>query len=417
MESVISYIARAFIVSGIMYCYYLLVLRNKKFHAYNRFYLLVTIFLSLLAPFVHFSWYHVNIPHDAPLNNLITIVAGPNEVKPAAPFTVGTVALGISAFVSVSLLTLLFAKIRWIYRLKRSETSIRMDGFNFIETTARQTPFSFLNNLFWKKGMSATDGNGKKILEHELAHIRQRHTYDKLIAQLTLCIFWMNPFYWLIQKELNIIHEFLADAVSVEEGDSESFALMLLQSYNGGSHLFPSHSFFNSSIKRRLTMITSSHKTPYSYLRRAAVLPLAVFLLSLSSFTLSAQTDKKVDHVEVQGETGKGDTGIVYFKDGSKEKYILNNPAENKVFKQKYARFLSHPQRPSNEPKHIDQPTSIQYEPLNPIPSNISEITFGSETISLKLDNGAKEQYDLTNEEEKKSFESKYGKLKMKKEI
>ena len=165
-------------------------------------------------------------------------------------------------------------------------------------------------------------------------------------------------------------------------------------------------------------MIASSHKTPCSYLRKVAVLPLTIFLLAVFSVTLRAQTGKTVDHVEVHGETGKGDTAIVYFKNGTKEKYVLNNPAENRVFKQKYERFLAHPQPALKEPKHLDkQPASIKYEPLNPIPDNINEITFGSETIWLKLNDGTKEQYDLRNEEERRIFESKYGKLKNKKEI
>jgi beta-lactamase regulating signal transducer with metallopeptidase domain len=411
MESMISYISKVFVVSGILFVYYLLVLRNRRFHTYNRFYLIMTILLSLLVPFIQFRWYEVSIPPDAPLNSFVTIMDDRSEVKPTRSFTAGTVVFGISAFVSLWLFVSLSAKIRWIYRLKRTGKRTRMERFDFIETPARQAPFSFLNNLFWREGMSATDENGKKILKHELTHIRQGHTYDKLFAQLALCAIWMNPFFWLIQKELNMIHEFIADSASVDDGDTESFALMLLQSYNAGGFLFPSHSFFNSSIKRRVIMLTSSHKTPFSYLRRMAALPLTLFLLSLCSITLSAQTDKKVEHVEIHGETGKGDTAIVYFKNGAKERYILNNPAENKVFKQKYERFLAHPPGRPNQPKHLSEPSSIQYEPLNPIPDNISEITFGSETIWLKLNNGTREQYDLRDEEERKNFESKYGKL------
>ncbi len=139
------------------------------------------------------------------------------------------------------------------------------------------------------------DDNGAKIFAHELAHINERHSYDNLCAQVICCIFWMNPFYWLIQKELDVVHEFIADSKSIYEGDAESFAEMLLGSHNDGRYLGPSHSFFNSSIKRRLIMITTSKNTRYSYLRRLFALPVAVAVLVMFSFSIShAQNDPRL---------------------------------------------------------------------------------------------------------------------------
>ena len=133
-----------------------------------------------------------------------------------------------------------------------------------------------------------------------------------------------------------------------------------------------------------------------------------------------ADTAKIVDHIEIHGETGKGDTGIVFFKNGTKEIYILNKPEENKVFRHKYEKLMFHPKPPLMEKQHPEQkgPAShIQYEPLDPIPETITEITFGKETIWLKLKNGTREQYDLNSKLERKAFESKYGKLKITNDI
>src|SRR6185369_14934409 len=93
---------------------------------------------------------------------------------------------------------------------------------------------------------------GQLIFRHELTHIEQGHTYDKLVCQVLTCIFWFNPFYWIIQKELNIVHEFLADEQAVTNRDTETFAMMLLQPHNNGSYLVPQHHFFSSTVKRRL---------------------------------------------------------------------------------------------------------------------------------------------------------------------
>jgi hypothetical protein len=169
-----------------------------------------------------------------------------------------------------------------------------MHGFDLIKTGVKQAPFSFLNNLFWRSDIPIHENSGQKIFTHELTHIREKHTYDKLFSQVVLCFFWINPFYWLIQKELNILHEFIADSKSIRQGDTQSFAEMLLRSHNEGRYLNPSHSFFNSSIKRRIIMLTTSKSTKYTYLRRVCALPIMLLVTILFSFKIvKAQTDPR----------------------------------------------------------------------------------------------------------------------------
>jgi hypothetical protein len=300
MDILASYIIKSVIASGILYGYYQVALKNKKFHSYNRGYLLLSIMISLVVPFINSRWFYIEGPGNAPLADFVNSINSPAASQPVSVFTAGSVLFGISALISLLLLVFLASKILWIYRVKRISTNIKMRGFTLVETRVKQAPFSFLSNLFWRQGLSATDTNGEKIFRHELTHIRQKHTYDKLFTQVVFCIFWMNPFYWLIQRELNTIHEFIADAAAVEDGDTESFAEMLLHAHNKGSYLSPSHPFFNSSIKRRLIMISSSSQTQYSYIRRILALPVALFVLALLSVSVKAQTDKKTNFQTVK---------------------------------------------------------------------------------------------------------------------
>jgi len=141
--------------------------------------------------------------------------------------------------------------------------------------------------------MAFEEAGSQKIFSHELTHIRQKHTYDKLFTQVVVCICWMNPFNWFIQTELNMIHEFIADEACINEGDTEAFAIMLLQSHNEGRYLNPAHAFFHSPIKRRLIMITTSKQTPYSYARRVLALPLAAVVLAMLSFSIGHSQNAK----------------------------------------------------------------------------------------------------------------------------
>jgi hypothetical protein len=171
-----------------------------------------------------------------------------------------------------------------------------MQGFDLVETELKQAPFSFLNNLFWRTDIHINGKIGEKIFVHELAHIKQKHSYDKLFSQVVLCLFWMNPLYWFIQKELNVVHEFIADSKSIQRGDAQAFAAMILLPHNEGKYLTPSHSFFNSSIKRRLIMLTTSTNAQYSYVQRVCALPILLLVTTLLTVKgVNGQTDPKLN--------------------------------------------------------------------------------------------------------------------------
>jgi hypothetical protein len=163
-----------------------------------------------------------------------------------------------------------------------------MDGFDFINTKEENAPFSFFNNLFWKETISLQDEGGQQIFKHEITHIQQKHTWDRIYCQIVTSIFWMNPINWIIQKELMTIHEFIADEEAVGNENVEIFAKMLLQTHYGNHFLNPTHQFFYSSIKRRIIMLTTSKHIKYSYARRLMVLPILVIAIGLVSIKVNA---------------------------------------------------------------------------------------------------------------------------------
>ena len=57
MKTILLYLLQVTICSGILYSYYHFFLRNKKFHQFNRFYLLAATVVSLLIPFLQIPVY------------------------------------------------------------------------------------------------------------------------------------------------------------------------------------------------------------------------------------------------------------------------------------------------------------------------------------------------------------------------
>ncbi len=292
------YLVKSMILSGIFFGYYTLFLKNTIYHVYNRFYLLASMALSLVIPFFKLSMFTVSEEQAAGAKQVLIYLTQ----LPAAQVQQESIAWEILLIASISTLFVgyLAYSILKVFRLKSVSAKKQMGDFTFIETDLEEAPFSFFSNLFWKRSISIEDENGQKMLQHELTHIREKHSWDRLFSQLICSIFWMNPFNWIIQKELQNIHEFIADRDAVGAGEVDAFAKMLLQTYYGNHFLNPSHSFYYSSIKRRIIMLTTSKTPKYAYLRKVAVLPLVAISLVLFSIQLSAQKPKPKKELATQ---------------------------------------------------------------------------------------------------------------------
>ena len=296
------YLLKSMILSGIFFGYYTLFLKNTIYHAYNRFYLLASMALSLAIPFFKLSMFSVTEEQAAGAKQLLIYLTQ----LPASPVQEAYIdweIIVIAVISSLFVCYLVYSVVR-IFLLKAMNSKTQMGEFTFIETDLDEAPFSFFSNLFWKKSISIEDECGRKILQHELSHIREKHSWDRLFSQLICSVFWMNPFNWIIQKELQNIHEFIADRDAVGTGEVDAFAKMLLQTYYGNHFLNPSHSFYYSSIKRRIIMLTTSNVPKYAYLRKVAVLPMLAFILALFSIQLSAQ-EAKENKAEAQSTAAK----------------------------------------------------------------------------------------------------------------
>jgi len=281
------YILKAILVSGILLGYYWIAIRNTRFHYYNRFYLVGTVLLSLALPLLDIEWFTVSTPASAPVQQVVQYIYQSEHVNPQnRGLTWDQVLVLLFTLVSASLLILFVVGIIKVYLLKSKGKVTVMERFDFIETALEEAPFSFFRNLFWRKDLPVHDETGQRMLKHELTHIEQYHSYDKLLVAFTTYLFWMNPFNWIIRKELEVVHEFIADEEAVAGDDAAVLAEMVLKAHYHSNSLSIGQSFFYSSIKRRIIMLTSSKKVSYSYARRLLILPVAVGVLVLLSFTI-----------------------------------------------------------------------------------------------------------------------------------
>lgn len=271
METIFLYFGKMILVSTVMSAYYLLFLRDKTFHHYNRFYLLGTMVLSLLLPLLKVEYF--TIETDSRILLLLNQFNqnSSQEVENTFNFwNFGALILGIVSFYLLAKLTLGLVK---IHQLKKEFPKESIEGITFYNTNLHDAPFSFFRNLFWKKSILINSDLGKQILKHEMVHIEQKHSFDKLFVQIIQSLFWFNPIFYFIKKEITLIHEYLADKKAVKNADTRAFAQMLLASNFSGNVLPATSPFLSSNLKKRLKMLTQKN-TKYSYARRILALPI-----------------------------------------------------------------------------------------------------------------------------------------------
>jgi len=291
MLTILYYCLKVIFCSSVLLGYYWLVLRNNRFHQWNRYYLLLLVVVSFVLPLLK-----VPIPFFATAEETPFLVRGVeiaglsdlyiSRLQQQHQFHI-TWQLAVTALyvlVALFLGAVLVKNIIKIQRLKEMYPCEFINGIQFYNTQEEGTPFSFFKNIFWNKRIALHSEKGRQILAHELAHIREKHSADKVFLEVLVALAWWNPILYIIRRELALIHEFIADK-KASAGDADlQYASLLLMKAMGSEQFALANPFFHSQLKRRLTMLTTSKNPKFGYVRRLMVLPLVAVALILFSF-------------------------------------------------------------------------------------------------------------------------------------
>jgi hypothetical protein len=296
MSPLIPYLLKMTLVSGVLYLYYHAALRDNRFHQWNRFYLLAAVLLSIALPLIHIPVHRQEQVDDKLLMAVYRLLDQGNVPTPAiavhvskwAAITWGDLLTAGYEVVSVSLLGLLFLRLRRIQQLHRRSPHIRLEKIVLVETREQNTPFSFFRWIFWNQAVDIHSPEGKHILRHELTHVRQGHSLDKIGMELACILFFPVPFFYMIRRELQIIHEYMADKQATRDEDLVAYAQLLVsQAFDAHPYAF-ANSFWHHPLKRRIAMMTRFSNPRFSYLRKVMFLPLALGLFGLLAFRIDA---------------------------------------------------------------------------------------------------------------------------------
>src|SRR5579859_4608241 len=296
-DSALLYALRAVVVSAVLFGYYRLFLRNRPFHRFNRVFLCGTVLLSVLLPLVPMPGVGWAGMGEGPLLSGAwhrVVQGGWLEDEGAGPGVGSGVPSGVAASAARDWMAWLvwgyglpalllgaafLRELGFIARMYRRYPREKRGDILFLFTRERGTPFSFLRMVFWHAELDMDSVEGRQMLRHELVHVRQRHTLDLLLLRPFLILFWFNPVFYLVYRELKTIHEFEADRLASDGGDRYAYAELLVRQTLESRHADLFHSFFSSPIKRRIIMITQFSSVRPGRWRRWMVAPLGCLLL------------------------------------------------------------------------------------------------------------------------------------------
>lgn len=293
MTPLTAYVLKVLLCSGILYAYYHVALRNNRFHQWNRCYLLLATLLSLTLPLLEIPL-SFNEKEPSAINLYTTQIITLREfILPAAPSrSVNYMQLAIAAYGLVAL-CLLARTLIGFWKIKRLIAAHRVQQvppYHFVLSPQIRAPFSFFRYIFWSPDISLNSREGQQILRHELAHVTGRHSTDKLLLEIVCAVCWINPFFYLLKREMTMVHEFIADKVAAGEDMQADYAQTILQLTLQTRQLSLTNSFFHPPVKRRIQMLFTK-KSNFSIMKKFIVFPLVTALFVF----ISCQRNNRAD--------------------------------------------------------------------------------------------------------------------------
>ena len=252
---------------GLFYLLYKVLLSRESFCRFNRVVLLSAFVLSCLLPL----WV---------LRNQVEVVRPvlrivPPDLESMASFAVpespdwavvllwGVYGSGLLFFLLRRLLALAQLRRMLVHARKRRN----LPGGVVLAVSAKaRMAFSIGRYIVLPENLSQSE-DLPMVLRHEMAHIRLRHSWDLLLADLAGCLQWFNPFCHLLRRELQAVHEFEADREVLGKGvDAEAYSMLLIR-VSSGREILPkqvwddnmavcSNALNYNQLKNRLKMMT-----------------------------------------------------------------------------------------------------------------------------------------------------------------
>lgn len=297
----------------LFYGVYYALLSKETFFKLNRIWLIASLLCGLALPFAA-DYFAVKVEATHLLTlTLDTFVVSATALKHnLAADTEGVVLKTVAVIYGLgcAVLTARFlAGLFLIFKILKQAKIEQQDGFKLAFTEGGVPPFSFFNYIFINPN-EFENYDFQQIMQHEKAHVRQRHSYDVVFLEILNIVFWCSPFIYFYKTSLRNVHEYLADeavlrdnATPLRKESLGQYGRLLLRQRQSGMALSLTSNISNhffSQLKKRILMMTRNKSKRPALIKYALAAPIFLILtaaLASPETPILAKTEALSDNV------------------------------------------------------------------------------------------------------------------------
>lgn len=255
-------------------------MHRESFFQANRFYLLLMPLMAILIPHLQIE---VNVNEQSspailileqtkqlPIEWLYSLAPQPKVWT----ISWGTLLVGFYlSGVAISLGRSLFNYFKIWYWIRSGRVQ-SMGQWRLVEQENIPEAASFFNYVFWKNQQPMPP----MVLQHELIHVQQGHSWDVLLMECWIALYWFNPVVYRLRQRLQETHEFIADAGVIEAQGSKYAYACLLASQKQKLEQMP-YNTFAAQLNTRLRRMAQAGSPQWKAIKYALCLPLMLSMI------------------------------------------------------------------------------------------------------------------------------------------
>ncbi|MGB5243724.1 MAG: M56 family metallopeptidase, partial [Lutimonas sp.] len=401
-----EYLLKTSAILGLFYIFFKLFLKQETFFLSIRIYFLAGIFTALILPLIVIKKYIAL----APVHYSEGIIKADTY-----PITAGTMDW-LNILTLVYLFGIIVFSLRFLIQLisllhfLSIQPKVRKGKYVFVNTSKNIAPFSFFHYIVIND-LQFTEKELIQILTHEKIHVDQFHSIDILTSQLMVIVQWFNPFVWLLHKEIQNNLEFIADAETIKKSNQrKEYHYLLLKTSSRNLQTFITTNFYDSILKKRLTMTQKTQSKKVNQLKLVLLVPVLIaFVLTFNTKIIAQQTKEKNWEVKV------GNYKVDYIITKDEQKSVLD---ENKDFFAKHGITVKYSNLKYNAKNEIiaikisvkdSKGNTSTLSQNSTVPISPIKLSFNKETGAITLGNITSEENWMTQKDHKVGVFTKTG--------
>lgn len=312
-----EYLLKSMLCLVLLLLFHKLFLQQEVLHRFNRFYLLGAVVFSFLIPLyvveieseelivisepTAFEPQVFQSEYEFPAQ---TVESQTVEVQASKAFPWSEVLFGAYTLVSLIFLIRFFRNIRILFNQIHRNVTVTFKGYPVVLLEENTLPYSFLKYMFVSKNAYESGEFSEEVFQHELAHVKEGHSWDVLFIELLLIPFWFHPGLYFAKQSIRLNHEFIADQVALKSTSIQAYQHLLLSMTLTNPHNSLVSSLNFSLTKKRLEMMKKKSNPIFKWVKLFVLIPvLGVMVYVFSEKVTAHQEADKVEQYELLSST------------------------------------------------------------------------------------------------------------------